>query len=194
MKTAKTAILARCRKSLIGGSTMVVAYGIAAMSVFAPVAPALASGGTAAWDITYPNAVRFVTLPALGNAAVLDKETDLVWEKSPSQGAHTWNSASNGANDRCNRLVIGARMGWRLPTIQELTSVMDMTSGNNNLQNPAFTFGVWNTGEAIWSATTDANATTQAWTMNLAGTLVKVNKGALARAWCVRFRQGVDAQ
>ena len=83
-----------------------------------------------AWNRIIPGAARFVDAlapDAGGNyAAVLDKETGLVWAKSPSQSWTSWQDAKN----RCTNLVLGGRMGWRLPTLEELSSLVDHTQGN----------------------------------------------------------------
>src|SRR5437016_7795011 len=97
-----------------------------------------------AWDTRHPPGVRFTVLAgAAGFAglAVRDNETGLVWEQSPNGGAFTW----DGAETHCNTLVVANRLGWRLPTLQELTSVLPVSQ-------PPFVlpFGV---GEHIWSAT-----------------------------------------
>ncbi|MBI4007667.1 MAG: DUF1566 domain-containing protein [Planctomycetes bacterium] len=57
----------------------------------------------------------------LDGAAVLDKETGLVWERYPEPQAFTWNLAVWYCYDR----TIGGRKGWRLPTIEELASLVD---------------------------------------------------------------------
>jgi hypothetical protein len=87
-------------------------------------------------------------------------------------------------------------MGWRVPTIQELTSLLDQSvPGFVPHLTPGHPFGpLWSIGEHIWSATTNADNTTQAWTMELLGSLSKDPKGSLSHVRCVRFRQGVDAQ
>lgn len=77
-----------------------------------------------AWD---HNASRFQLLAPFANQAVLDRETGIVWERAPSPQAFTWDQAQK----RCNALVVGNRMGWRVPTLQELTSVLSIGSPNN---------------------------------------------------------------
>jgi hypothetical protein len=59
----------------------------------------------------------------LDGAAVLDKETGLVWVRNPDTVQRTWYDAMN----QCPALIIGGRRGWRLPTVEELTSLEDMT-------------------------------------------------------------------
>jgi hypothetical protein len=74
------------------------------------------------WDQILPAASRFQLV--MGGAAVLDKETGLVWQKSPDSSGHiTWYTASN----RCDTSALGGRGGWRLPTIHELETLVDTT-------------------------------------------------------------------
>ncbi len=78
------------------------------------------------------NSSRFKCV--LGNAAVLDKETGLVWERQPQN--------PNGAPDfvesvqYCANLDLGGRKGWHLPTIEQLTSLVDTSvTGSPKLPN-----------------------------------------------------------
>jgi len=130
------------------------------------------------------------TVAQLEGAAVLDRETGLVWERTPSAGLFDWNDAQS----HCNELIVGNRMGWRLPTVQELTSLAEPTgplglpSGHPFSSAPV-------TG--AWSATTRANNATCGWNVifafpgNLGTCSLKINPD---RTWCVRGGQGVDPQ
>lgn len=142
-----------------------------------------------AWDHT--NSSRFQLLAPFANNAVLDRETGIVWERAPSPQAFTWDAAQR----RCNTLVVGNRLGWRVPTLQELTSILSAGSPNNlEAGHPFAVLPPWNVGEIIWSATTAAANTNNAWAMNLSGNIFPSPKNSLSRCWCVRFRQGVDPQ
>ena len=69
------------------------------------------------------NSSRFKCV--LGGSAVLDKETGLTWARDANLGGKKkWAVA---LNDSYN-LKLGKRKGWRLPTIEELTSLLDMLS------------------------------------------------------------------
>ena len=46
-----------------------------------------------------------------------------IWEHSPSTGTYNWYTAQS----YCNNLSTGGRKGWRLPTVQELASLVDPT-------------------------------------------------------------------
>jgi len=181
MTTITTARLAHSRKLLLGVSIFV----------------ALVSLGSSAlaqdpWDHKI-GAHRFVLLIPFASAAVLDRETGIVWARSPIPGTFTW----AGAHDFCNTLTIGNRKGWRVPTIQELTSILSVGLGYPNNLEPTHPFqGLPLVTQPIWSATTNAGNTAQAWYMVLQGgvsnNLPKTPTQAVC--WCVRFRQSVDLQ
>ena len=73
------------------------------------------------WDKQIDGPGRFKVLAAFDGAAVLDKETGLVWERAPIDAIADW---ANAVLD-CTLTEIGGRMGWRLPRIEELLSVLD---------------------------------------------------------------------
>ena len=95
------------------------------------------------------NSSRFTCV--MSNAAVLDHETGLVWQRSwASIGNVDWGTASLG----CFAIDIGGRRGWRLATAAELGSLLDpllvsptpsLPAGHPFLNIPSF-------GAFIWSA------------------------------------------
>lgn len=104
------------------------AIGMTAVTMTLLVAGAAHALDVRSWDQKINDATkRFVVLPAFDNQAVLDKETQLVWQRYVSNVAdfhwNVWRA--------CARAKIGGRMGWRLPTLAELTSLVDpaVTSG-----------------------------------------------------------------
>jgi hypothetical protein len=156
-----------------------------------PSGAATAAGpyyATPSWDQTLPASTRFIDLTNMPGA-VLDRETGLVWEKVPS----TFGSWGN-ASIHCVQLNLGGRKGWRLPTIQDLASLIDP-----NQSNPALPSGHPFTvlSSFFWSATSSAPGTTGAWGVNFSnGDVLNIfDKAAdILRTWCVRGGQGVDPQ
>ena len=139
-----------------------------------------------AWDNQINNPARFQVLKQFNDEAVLDKETGLVWERSPSPGT-PWVTALSD----CYNKNVGGRKGWRLPTIEELMSLVDTTqfdpalpSGNPFTNLPVFFF--------YWSSTTVAGGGGGlAWDMNLSdGSLDAGNKLGFLIVWCVRGGNG----
>jgi len=132
---------------------------------------------------------RFQVLTQFGNAAVFDQETGLVWEQSPETNTQTWLNAQA----RCNAKTVGNRLGWRLPTLQELASLVDpaVRFGPTLPANPFF-----NVRSSIyWSATSAAGNPAIAWFVNFDnGQVANASKSDAHFVWCVRGGQGVDAQ
>src|SRR6187402_482590 len=73
------------------------------------------------WDKKLSNDDRFTVLPDFTNQAVRDNETGLVWERSPSTSQASWYDAVRA----CWLRQVGGRMGWHLPTIEELSTLVD---------------------------------------------------------------------
>lgn len=75
------------------------------------------------WDKKIDASERFQVLKAFKNDAVLDRETGLVWERSPSTDTFAWENARL----YCAQKAVGGRGGWRLPAFNELASLVDPT-------------------------------------------------------------------
>lgn len=141
---------------------------------------------TPAWSQKLPANQRFQLV--LDDEAVLDKETGLVWERSPSTDDTDW----SGAISRCYTKEVGGRKGWRLPTVEELASLVDTTQSypalpaGHPFQNVQ--------SDRYWSATTDAEFTDAAWRVSISNGSVSQNyKGNSHYVWCVRGGHGYDA-
>jgi hypothetical protein len=135
------------------------------------------------WDTKIDNpATRFKVLAAFGNAAVLDKETQLVWEQAPSTTTFTWGSA----RAICAQRATGGRRGWRLPSVHELVSLTNADS-LGPLLAPGHPFSGIQTSFGYWTGTTDANDSALAWYLVASDGHVSLNsKSASIYVWCVR--------
>jgi hypothetical protein len=137
---------------------------------------------TPSWAQKLPAATRFVVLTDWGSQAVLDRETGLVWERSPVMAMHTWSDA----RFQCASRTTGGRKGWRLPSLHEMASLIDPTvaSGPPLPAGHPFT-GVLST--FYWSATTLAENPTRAWGVLFGnGGVATGNKPGNNPVWCVR--------
>ncbi len=142
------------------------------------------------WDDKIPNAGnRFKVLSEFNGQAVLDKETQLVWELSPTPMMSDWVTSRFS----CLNTAVGGRKGWRLPSIPELASLIDPSvpfpgptlPPGHPFQNVQSDF--------YWSATTDAENPTIAWEVRFSnGNLTFFNKGGNAFTWCVRGGMNAD--
>jgi uncharacterized protein DUF1566 len=169
---------------------------VAALLVPATLLAAGASGFPT-WSSTFTKG-RFTVLPAFNKEAVFDKETGLVWEQAPSTQNFNWFNAL----EVCYNLNLGNRYGWRMPTVEELTSLLDATQPAPML--PAgHPFNTNNVRSAFyWSATTNAFDPTRAWDVSFFNghittgikTFDDFGGGGVSGpfVWCVRGAQGID--
>jgi hypothetical protein len=137
------------------------------------------------WDNQINNPSRFQVLNEFGGAAVVDKETGLVWEQAPSTSPFTWFAA----HLHCNRLIIGDRLDPSVP-VPGPTLPPRHPFSQVQVDNPLFRY---------WLATTDALDPNSAWVLSFrvaSGITNGIPKSASGSqfAWCVRGGQGVEAQ
>lgn len=108
------------------------------------------------WHQLLPAAERFQLV--MNDEAVLDKETGLVWERTGSSEEMDWYEAI----DYCYGRTTGGRKGWRLPTMEELSSLVDPSE-----EDPALPEGHPFLGDHVssycWSSTTNTLNTSNAW-------------------------------
>ncbi|MBW2664319.1 MAG: DUF1566 domain-containing protein [Deltaproteobacteria bacterium] len=127
----------------------------------------------------------------LNGKAVLDKETGLVWEQSPDTTDRDWVFACI----HCYRLTVERRKGWRLPTVEELASLVDPQN-----EEPALPTGhpFANVKHShYWSSTTTPEYSDchYAWTVSFHHDGIGYHqKNMDAYVWCVRGGPGHDGQ
>jgi predicted ribosomally synthesized peptide with SipW-like signal peptide len=130
-----------------------------------------------------------------GDDLVLDKETGLIWPRNANLKGTALNWLD--ANTTCRELQIVNRIGWRLPTVEELSSLIDTRRTNPSLPtghpfvSVQFGQGVW----AYWTSTNHENPSAAAWFVNLgsggAGLAAKGgNPQVLGFLWPVRGGRG----
>jgi hypothetical protein len=189
MKKQKKMILGVCVCAVFAAALMFVPAMLQAGSLEPTAAPAPTMKTLDQIPPTWSEKItlgRFVD--ALGGAAVLDKETGLVWEKSPSTESRTWIYSIF----HCANLKVGGRKGWHLPTIEQLASLVDTSNTSPTLPSGH----PFNNVQAYlyWSATTGALDTNGAWSVDFVGGQVGNDyKGNNYPAWCVRGGQSHDA-
>ena len=146
------------------------------------------------WDQTLPASTRFIVLSNFNSAAVLDRETGLVWERSPNQLGFSsstdplfqlpWDFVEFGCLDR----KTGGRLGWRLPTVDELLSLVDPTVSPPGPTLPAGHPFTNVQSSRYWTATQRAGGSVSsqnAYIVNFAQGFVDAGLPT-ALGWCVR--------
>jgi hypothetical protein len=131
------------------------------------------------WSQKLPAEKRFVLV--LDGEAVLDRETGLVWEKTPDTTKRNWDQAVV----YCYNKEVGGRKGWRLPTIEELASLVDTTQ-----HTPALPSGhpfVNVQSDLYWSSTEYASVPDAAWAVFMfGGNVISYSMNSSLYVWVVR--------
>lgn len=94
----------------------------------------------------------------VADGTVKDNNTGLVWQQSDDGVKRNWDTAIA----YCNDLTLAGQSDWRLPTREELGSILDMGRENPAI-NPAFVGTKYTSSDSYWSATSTAFATFAAW-------------------------------
>lgn len=137
------------------------------------------------WSNTIPNAAkRFVVLADFKNAAVLDRETGLVWEQSPATTEVAWVAALVICADK----TVGGRKGWRLPSFAELASLVDPSVASDPKLPAGHPFTYVESRLGTWAATQDAyNPASTAWGVFFGtGDVGRLTSQNVNKMWCVR--------
>ncbi len=125
----------------------------------------------------------------MNDEAVFDKETCLVWERYPDTTAREWADQL----EHCFTKIVGDRLGWRAPTIEELATIIDRTQAAPMIPAELKTL-TSNVQSSYWSSTTIAGNTGGAWQVGFFnGEVDDTGKGNPRHVWCVRGGQGHDA-
>jgi len=107
----------------------------------------------------------FVLLPLLLSAlnakdVVLDTTTSLLWQDA--QDNRDLSMTYFQAQDYCSKIVLSQYKDFRLPTLNELQSIVDYTK-----YKPAVITGFVHTAnETYWSTTPFADDSSEVWTIN----------------------------
>ena len=117
--------------------------------------------------------------------AVLDKETNLVWEQTPSNSGQ----AFADANDFCPKQIIGGVNGWRSPTVAEFSTLVDPAMSTTPMLPAGHPFLGLPSDPLYWSSTTSEANPLNAFFVRFKIGVPNVELGpktAPLMSWCVR--------
>jgi hypothetical protein len=114
-----------------------------------------------------PNAMSYADN---GNGTVTDKVTGLVWQQAVPSGTYKWGSASTAgtAQNYCATLTLAGDSDWRLPSIEELISIVDLGASGSKI-DPTYFPGT--PSGVFWSSTPLGTSVFSAWYINFSGGL-----------------------
>jgi hypothetical protein len=148
-------------------------------------APTAATGGRLGPPLFSAGNDRFEVLEELSGEGVLDRETRLVWERTPSPADKNWAEAAV----QCGLKPIGGRRGWRLPSYLELMTLVHPVVPPHP-EAPALPPGHPFRGiqaSNYWTVTPEGNDRTHAYVVDFVrGDLASQKKVQLSPYWCVQ--------
>lgn len=107
-----------------------------------------------------------------GNGTITDSHTGLMWEKENDIAVYNWYEASGtadpennleGTTDVCGALTLAGHTDWRLPGIQELSTILHLGAANPSIDTVNFPS---TSPEYYWTTTTVADYENYAWRIN----------------------------
>ena len=107
-------------------------------------------------DTLEPGTFEYLTVN--GDAVVENKKTGLMWQQSDDGKERSWKDALS----YCENLKVAGYSDWRLPNIYELFSLVNYSKVNPTIDTSVFSCKSY----YYWSATTCANYTGYAWTVD----------------------------
>jgi hypothetical protein len=133
----------------------------------------------------FPQTERFIVLDKFKEQAVLDRTTQLVWERLPHSTAVTWVTATT----RCSLKTAGGQTGWRLPTFIELMTLVEpplRKKADSPALPPGHPFQEVQAG-AYWTINDSSTQPGLAYTVDLLqADVVPRDKTQSHLIWCVR--------
>jgi hypothetical protein len=153
-------------------------------------APTGLPGSTQQGEKALAASERFVILPSFNNEAVQDRETGLVWEKSPQTSSARWSVARR----ICEEKNVGGRKGWRLPSLPELQHLVDPSIPPPGPTLPPGHPFLGVQSAVYWSETRVGEDPKGAWAVHfgLGGGAVYIHWTHAVQAWCVHGGMNVD--
>lgn len=133
--------------------------------------------------------------PVLDGLAVLDKDTGLTWERFPEVIARDAASFFEG-RQACHRKVIAGRIGWRFPTLDELSSLVDKTQSNPSLA-PGHPFLLPQFASQLWTTTVELENANVVYSLDILHGDIRplpTTQNGRFVAWCVRGIPGPERQ
>ena len=106
-------------------SFLSISVSVFLISTFSNATPVPDTGQTQSYTDTFGEdpdySCNLHSYTDLGNGIVRDNVTGLEWQQVTAPGTYTWQQAI----DYCNNLSLGGKDDWRLPTIKELSTLVD---------------------------------------------------------------------
>lgn len=124
-----------------------------------------------------------------GGEAVLDLETGLVWQREPEETIlRDWRRAF----DACVQATTGGRMGWRLPRVDELATLIDPSSFDLVADGPFDIVGDGLAPAHFWTASKDPEDPARAYSVYFGDGdgPDRTIRSLVLRVWCVRGATG----
>ena len=118
-----------------------------------------------------------------GNGTITDDVTGLMWQKEDDDIMRIWDDSISC----CNDLTLGSYSDWRLPSITELSSIIDNSAHNPSIDT---TYFPGTNAQDWWSSTTHADDSSDAWFVDFySGSVSYYGKPATCYVRCVRAGQ-----